>query len=573
MVLTNEIIIEKDEGYQKFFEQYDIFYISKGGDYSINLDKYLRKQYKNALSVAYTNNSSVNVLYPKGVMTLEEFKSFVTDENLLVGCAGPYDSYVINVALNSLNNYKNKNITFNNLTGELYFIDSSTIKPNQIKAYRVKIIWPTKNNPDRKPYMTVSATSFTKMERKYYKPNVKAYELLKSKYLTLVDDPNNCNWDFVYSNSNFKDKKNGKTKKTTSSFYDVEAIDRAYIYQFVMEELNKRYEGLFKVSFVQREPENIYPPLKLKSNKFKLVESIKNRTIYLIPNVDIDENKTTIDMLVNQLKIDGFNVKFASRIRKCELNIMINHEPSYYKDGLKDPYPKGRCEPVQCVTIETLNNYVKNGKFDLNSYYVILKELIIKNDLIYLKKISLDNWSKRGISDRITFGTLNNGNLFLLTVNSDGTFITQIESNSIFNNVELEQFKNLLKNDKADFFVKDSYGNINTVTTTEYIVLPDKMILNIKDRNKEYRDKYMEGMYDVRSYSIENDVYYSVGHVNDNKKKQKNATHFYKINIHNTKNILIDLIQTTAVDFVKYRCYTVFPYPVKYLREFVNLIK
>ena len=93
-----------------FLKQYDIFYISKGGDYSINLDKYLRKQYKNALSVAYTNNSSVNVLYPKGVMTLEEFKSFVTDDNLLVGCAGPYDSYVINVALNSLNNYKNKNI-------------------------------------------------------------------------------------------------------------------------------------------------------------------------------------------------------------------------------------------------------------------------------------------------------------------------------------------------------------------------------------------------------------------------------------------------------------------------------
>ena len=47
-----------DEGVSK---QYDIFYISKGGDYSINLDKYLRKQYKNALSVAYTNNSSVNV--------------------------------------------------------------------------------------------------------------------------------------------------------------------------------------------------------------------------------------------------------------------------------------------------------------------------------------------------------------------------------------------------------------------------------------------------------------------------------------------------------------------------------
>ena len=39
------------------------------------------------------------------------------------------------------------------------------------------------------------------------------------------------------------------------------------------------------------------------------------------------------------------------------------------------------------------------------------------------------------------------------------------------------------------------------------------------------------------------------------------------------RNLVMDLIGTVAVDFVKFGNYTVLPYPFKYLREYVNMIK
>ena len=39
------------------------------------------------------------------------------------------------------------------------------------------------------------------------------------------------------------------------------------------------------------------------------------------------------------------------------------------------------------------------------------------------------------------------------------------------------------------------------------------------------------------------------------------------------KNLVLKLIETVAVDFVRFGNYTVLPYPFKYLREYVNIIK
>ena len=45
--------------------------------------------------------------------------------------------------------------------------------------------------------------------------------------------------------------------------------------------------------------------------------------------------------------------------------------------------------------------------------------------------------------------------------------------------------------------------------------------------------------------------------------------HIYQIDVINGDNFIEELLETMAVTFVKYNFFTVMPYPIKYLNEYI----
>ncbi len=577
MVLTNEI--KFNVNYDKFFEMYDVYYISTS-EYKTKLPNFLRKNFK-ALSIFYTYGKTMYVMYKKGEVSLEDLKIIINDDCVQIGTSGPYDNVILNIALNSLGNFKNEKLAFNNLTGSLYLFDASSTKKT-IKAYDISFVV-GKNKPY---YMNVSVTSFMKYDPKY--PSYDLYELTNKGGLKAVLNSKDATGDLYV-------KKKGGKKKTTSKFYDLsKTLDRATIYHMIMKEFKKKFEGLIDIDFVSYEPIQKYKTLKAlstkKTNERKkaLYESINGRVLNVVSNIDLENDKNheasyyenNIDVFVSKLLKDGFKVDRDKKTSKYPLNIVINHEKDYYDEDDYDPYKDlDRNTAVQCVTIETLiHSFTPDnfGKLHLSSYYVVLKELVIKNDLKYTHRISLDDWVKRELKEDYIFGMFaddKEDKIAYLKVKPDGSIETYYDKKSLFNLDEIERIKLALENDKAKYFIMDSTGHINTISPTEIIVLPTEKVLEEKKKTKDYKEEFMEGIFDIHTYDIEGELYYTSGVKDNIQSNIDKATHFYKVNTYNGRNIFIDLVKTVGVDFVRYGNYTVLPYPFKYLREYVNLIK
>ncbi len=50
------------------------------------------------------------------------------------------------------------------------------------------------------------------------------------------------------------------------------------------------------------------------------------------------------------------------------------------------------------------------------------------------------------------------------------------------------------------------------------------------------------------------------------------APHLYKIDVIAGQNIMGEILSTLSVTFVKYKSFTVLPYPIKYLNEYIQML-
>ena len=138
----------------------------------------------------------------------------------------------------------------------------------------------------------------------------------------------------------------------------------------------------------------------------------------------------------------------------------------------------------------------------------------------------------------------------------------------------INEIDKYLKESKTSYFFKDNLGNFNIISCTDKIILPTEEILDNRDKKVDYWKRVFDGVFDIHKYLIDNNNYYSVGcKKNVMYGNIKNATHLYKINTYNSENLIDELVETMSVDFVKYGEYTVLPYPVKYLREYIKILK
>lgn len=123
---------------------------------------------------------------------------------------------------------------------------------------------------------------------------------------------------------------------------------------------------------------------------------------------------------------------------------------------------------------------------------------------------------------------------------------------------------------KEKTIVASTDGNINVITRTNRHPLPAEEIFEQKvlSRSKEARDRFLSGVVDINLY--EDGLYYSVG-IKGNGMNAKiiRAPHLYHVDVVSGKNIMEKILSTLSATFVKYKSFTVLPYPIKYLNEYI----
>ena len=143
--------------------------------------------------------------------------------------------------------------------------------------------------------------------------------------------------------------------------------------------------------------------------------------------------------------------------------------------------------------------------------------------------------------------------------------------------------------DRAEFakenvkgIVMDTYGNINVIKDTGWITIPEIIEIkkeleagNNKLRSKAKREDLLSSCLDIKSFRVDNTLYYFVGTIGEGMKYAiHNAANIRRIEPYNgAPEFFEKLLPLMNVSFVKNEQLTVMPFPFKYLREWVNIME
>ena len=208
------------------------------------------------------------------------------------------------------------------------------------------------------------------------------------------------------------------------------------------------------------------------------------------------------------------------------------------------------------------------------------------------KKISLFNWNELDVAGDVSFGTKftddeNESRYFFMTVHSDGTFDIREEINDLFSQscyascMEIFDRAEVAK-DNVKGIVMDAYGNINVIKDTGWITIPEIIEIkkeleagNNKLRSKAKREDLLSSCLDIKSFRVDNTLYYFVGTIGEGMKYAiHNAANIRRIEPYNgAPEFFEKLLPLMNVSFVKNEQLTVMPFLFKYLREWVNIME
>ena len=310
------------------------------------------------------------------------------------------------------------------------------------------------------------------------------------------------------------------------------------------------------------------------------LDEIKRMEINLVNVVDGAEYEEEFDTLTDKIQesIGVCDINISKKIEKDKANIVLIHNKEYYEQlEYPDPYKNfERSTLVQCVTVEdSAEKIINDNEAIINT---IIKEVVIKNDILSKKNISLDNWESYGFASDWIFGKEKDGKHYFIVIHPNGSFdlYNKLDDFSSFDIDILNECSDYLtdNNGKEKTIIASTDGNINVITRTNRFPLPVEGIFEqeVLSRSKESRDKFLSGVVDINLY--DDGLYYSVGIKGSGMNtKVIRAPHLYKIEVVSGKNVIENILSTMSATFVKYKSFTVLPYPVKYLNEYILMVE
>ncbi len=574
MAISNQLIVSFD--YPLINKYYDFFLISTSDKYiksgAYLLDKPIDEL--KAESVVFDNGRYLFIMFKHGIISKFDLIRELIDEKLTIKQIPSEDikDYILfRLFLYSINNFDSEENKFNNLAGKLYITQPKWIAKNY-KTFKALNI-----NVDQELHLTAEATTFTRTDC-FTNKNI------------LKDYPR-----YSFSNKNFSlkrclDKELDNTyirkslfgKKAEIVYFDFsknEIMNNKvfYIYK-VLDLLSAKFSKFLSFDFKKI---NVAKSIgKMRDNDFieKSYQMLKNKQINIINWSNATEYDDEFNDIVSALCNRGLNVIKTNHLSKDSFNLVYLHNKEFYEQNkYKDPYSKFNNDIVcQHITIEdTAEKIVDDNDAIINT---LIKEYVIKDDIVNKQKISLDNWSALNYSGSLVFAKEENGVIYLLNVSPDGaiSFLKKSNDFSSFKNKLYDKCADYLTDNKSNdkSLIADDNGNIIVISRTNKFILPSKELLTLTSisRSKESRDTYLNGVVDINLYNEGEDQFYNVGIKGSGMNtKIVRTSPIYKVDVIEGENFIESILETMAVPFVKYKNFTVMPYPFKYLNEYIEM--
>ena len=569
MVISNQLQVEFS--HSEIDNNYDFFIITtsdkyiSGGAYVLDKPMDLLK----AESVVFDGGRSLFIMFKKCQITKFELISQLIDEKLTIKQVTSEDikDYILfRLFLYSLNNFESNENKFNNVAGKLYITRAKWIAKNK-KTFKALNI-----NVDERLCLTAEATTFT-----HY--SCFTNKKILNTYPRYSFSNKNGGLKRSFDSEDAYIRKSLFGKKAEIPFFEFSkdkiSDNKVYFIYKTLDLLQKKYEQCLSCSFIEMD--------KIKSiGKYRdqdFIEKCKTLLTGQVLNVvnwsNSHEFDDEFDSLLDLLRSKNiFNVKTSNKIEKTSLNLVYLHNKEYYEqNNYKDPYKNIDKESVtQHITIEDCSEKLINDNEAI--FNSILKEFVIKEDLLFFKKISLDNWSNLDYSGRVVFGREKNDVHYFLIVNPDGTFDYKFKKNdfSSFKDGVLDKCSSLLTDNKGKekSIIADDNGNIVIISRSRKYTLPSEKLFNLASisRSKESRERYLDGVVDINLFNNEGKLFYNAGIKGSGMNTSvPKASILYEVDVVEGNNIIESILETMSVPFVKYKNFTVMPYPFKYLSE------
>ena len=577
MAIINRLLVQFN--YESIDRLYD-FYVLTTSDKYINNGAYVLDKPIESLkaeSVVFDNGRSLFLMFKKGI--IDRFSLMNQIEDIKISTkqvlAHELKEYILfRLFLYSLNNFNSDEIKFNNITGKFYVTSPKWIAKNK-KTFKALNI-----NVDQNLYIIGEASTFTLLSLFVNKKSLFDYPKYdfsnKNGSLKRVLHPDNDN---VYI------RKSLFGKKAEIAFFDFSAKgltnNKVYYIYRVLDLLKKKFEGL--CSFVFEELDIIKTIGKNSDEKFD--ENVKSilafKDINLINWSNNEEYKDEFGGLLSLFSYGRLGqVSSTNKIVSGAYNLVYLHNKEYYEQNkFNDPYKNfSPNEVIQHVTIEDSADKLINNNEAI--YNTILKEFLIKDDIVNRKRISLDDWSSFGFTEDYIFGKEKDGIHYFIVVAPDGSFDLIHKTNNLtsFNNPTLDKCSDYLTNNrgKEKTVIANPNGDVIVVSRTASFALPNHKIFEVDKigRSKEERERYLSGVVDINLYEKNGKTLYSVGVKGSGMNTSiPKAAHLYQVDVIEGTNFVEELMETMAVSFVKYKSFTVMPYPIKYLNEYILMIE
>ena len=566
---TNELTITCN--YCAIDKEYDIFQIRSSGKYIKRGSRVLDLGLNGLKSIAFDDGASAFVLFNKKSIRTSELQEIVEDDLMVKKLdASDLKPYILaRLFLFALANSEYEDYSFSNLTGKLYLFKSEWISRNRKSFKALNIDIKAIDNDSSK--ITCSACTFSSTKL------FKSPKILETYPRYVFSVKNTLKRVFDKTDESYI-RRGHSGKKAEVPFISFLKTDKklckAYLVLSTIERFNRLFEKIIHIELKEREIERKIDTKKDSEFFDKIVELLIGETIYLTNMDDAQEDKISFEMLVERTQelLPLTNIVVSKGIKTKEMNIVLIHNQDYYKDNdLPDPYSSfDRSTPIQCVTLEDACN--KDSEV---IYKTIIKELLIKNEIINGRKFIIDDWSSYGYSEPWIFGVMSNNDSYFMKVMPNGDF-KLIKKNGLFTSFKEEIYTSLervLMSVNADdkMVVFDDKGNINLIVDSGLIPLPNKEMFVIDSpRSKESRASNLSGVLDINLYQSAENAQYSAGLIGKGVNTSiPTAPHIYSSKIETGEQLMPYLLETLGVQFVKYNSFTVLPYPFKYIREWV----
>ena len=506
------------------------------------------------------------------------------------------DYLLLRLFLYSLNLEKKEKYAFNNLTGKLFISNSDWVKSGTINALQIDVDWLMN--------LSISFTTFSKLSKlKQYKAEVAGmprYTWSGNEFMLKRTFDNTLDDESVFIHTSIS-KKTKPHMDFYNYFEDKRDNTKVYYAYLVLNALKERYSEYFinQPHFASLNLVNQVDSLddkKYMDNVISHFVGDEALSIRLI-NLCEDEYNDVLETMKSELyKILKDSDGVVAEMMICQrfifapntCYIVLHHNADYYKkEKIDDPYAKLKRDviPIQSITVEDSKEAIEKGSLkeseNIQAFYkTILKELVIKNDIINKKEITLDRWGKRLYKKNWVFGIEQDDIRYMMIVFPDGGF--RMFKDKGFGllpfNCEYEEVNKtatILRDskDKTKSAVVDQDGNALLLYKSGMVVMPKEGIIGLdhSKHNRSIIDEYFTGGYDTSIYQRGLSYYYSSGIPHGSNASMPNGTNIYNVKVVEGVNIIETLLTTFNVPFVRLDGFTVLPFPFKYVREFADM--